>query len=479
MSKNRRNLLIALAVLFLLGGGYYLSRFLINRKAQSDESKDAASNDISSYTLGNLDWEDIVKIEAPGITLEKTGETWELSRFEYGTAGKTPPAIELDQKQVSFLAYALASVQTERVIDENPLDISVFGLDNPSSWIMATDSIGKKAVYHLGSATPSKNSYYAMEDGDPKVYTVSAYASEFLSFSIHNFDIIRQRQLFPQFEPGELTLLSIEGKEINIGIEAMPEQIEAYLATSTSPVILTSPYLLPRSMNNEALQNFIPSFSNLQIEKFIDDDPASLSPYGLDDPVRVSLKAGNNSLDLLVGNRLDNGYFAKVPDAPLVFTIRGRENFTSVKPITLIERFILLVNIEYVKHLSITGGEINLNADILDQNDEPEFFLNGKKIEDSLFRNFFTAAIALRIEAEYPGPASSQRPDDDRSITIEYQFKDPSAMPADAPAGGRASITLLPYNRDFYAIEQGGAVEFLVSRNQVRSIFEAANAALN
>jgi hypothetical protein len=35
-------------------------------------------------------------------------------------------------------------------------------------------------------------------------------------------------------------------------------------------------------------------------------------------------------------------------------------------------------------------------------------------------------------------------------------------------------IKLIPYNRDFYALNRDGAVEFLISRTQIDGIYEAA-----
>jgi hypothetical protein len=142
------------------------------------------------------------------------------------------------------------------------------------------------------------------------------------------------------------------------------------------------------------------------------------------------------------------------------------EGVINIKPFDLIDKFALLINIENVEHLSISGGEKNLNADIRGEGDDRFYYLNGAKSEPSSFKAFYQALIGLIIDAEYPGPASQS--EDAGELSIEYQLN--------TPPRERISFTLIPYNRDFYALMQGGAAEFLISRSQVRRIYETADA---
>ena len=478
MSRNGKKLIIALVILAIIGGGYYWSVIIKGKKAEPESHS-------PNITLGNLESSELIRIEVPGIVLEKTGETWQLLYLD----GIIPPG-ELDQRQIRNLADSLARIWIERIVDEEAQDLSVYGLDDPSAWAMLTDSSGKKAVYYLGNITPSRNSYYFMEEGDEKIYSVFAFTADSLRFSI---DSIRQRLLFPNFELWDLAQLRIEGTiegttegtEDSIVIEIRPESVLPYLASSFSTHILSSPYLLPRGTNTEALNLLISGLKNLTIDRFIDqsidqsieDVPLSLAPYGLDKPTRIFLQAGGYSLNLLIGNPINGNRYAKLEDGRHVFTLAGLESLVNAKPFPLIDKFALLVNIMSADHLSISGAERTLNVDLLnssDQNHDSAFFINGKKAEEESFKDFYETVIGLTIEAEHPGTAGPQsaalQAGNDPEITIEYRLNN--------PPGGRASITLLPYNRDFYALRQEGAVEFLISRNQVRRIFEAADAVL-
>ena len=472
MSKRNITLVVALVVLALLGGGYYGATAMAKKKAESAYTPPA---EYTSLELGNLESSELVKIEVPGIALEKKDEVWELSFFD----GTIPPGIELDQRQILILTYSLASLRVERIIDEDPDGLSAYGLDNPQNRTMVTDSAGRSASYLLGDMTPSRTSFYIMEDGDPKVYSVSAYQAEFLRFTL---DGIRQRTLFPNFEFTDLGLLQLDDGESWLEIVPKPESVPVYLASGFTSYVMTSPYQLPRGVDSEALQNFLKPLGDLTVEDFIEDfvedfvnDPSSLSPYGLDKPLRIFLEAADNTLNLAVGNQIDGKRYAKLADSPSVFTLNGLEGFFNLKPISLIDKFALIINIATVDHLTITAGERNLIADLFNPESDPAFFLNSKKANEKSFRSFYEKVISLRIEAELPKTESSQ-PDrysgpsseSDRDITIEYRLN--------TPPGARVSFTLIPYNRDFYALLQEGTTEFLISRNQVRSIFDAADA---
>jgi len=122
-----------------------------------------------------------------------------------------------------------------------------------------------------------------------------------------------------------------------------------------------------------------------------------------------------------------------------------------------------------VENLTVSGGEKTLSADFEGKDDDMVFFLNGKKAETKSFKDWYQAVVALMSDAEIPEgrPAAAGTPGDGE-ITIEYRL--------DTPPGERVSITLVPYNRDFYALRQEGTMEFLISRSQVRRIFETADA---
>jgi hypothetical protein len=458
MSKKTITLIAVLGAVLLLGVGYYWS---LNRKTTGNAYSYEPYT--PPVTLGNLLASDIVKIEAPGITLEKNDEVWELAYYE----GEIPPGgIALDQQRIMSMTYSLANVWTERLVDEEPEDISVYGLDEPSSRLVVTDSSGQKVEYFLGNLTPSMMSYYIMQEGDPAVYSVASYVGGYMQLDL---DDLRQRYIIPYIQPEELELFVIDSPAHRIEISRRSESVPLHLASSYSMYFINSPYQLPRGTHSENLSSLLNDLTYLSVMDFVDDNPGSLSPYGLDNAVRVFFQGESESLDLLLGNEVDGLRYAKFPHSSGIFTVYGAESIVNANPFSLVDKFALLVNIQAVDSFTVSGGGRTLYAEANDREEEPVFTLNGKRAEERSFRQFYQAVIGLLMDAEYHAdPGFTWDLSSDENITIEYRLY--------TPPGERMSITLLPYNRDFYVLRQEGTMEFLIARNQVRRIFEAADA---
>jgi len=460
MARKNRTMIIALGVLALLGAIYYGTIIQGRNRAAAlvQELPPPAP------TLGNLDSSEVVKIEVSGMVLEKHNEMWELVSLD----GEAPPqGVALDQGMLRNLVFVLATVWAERIAEENPDDLSVFGLESPASRTIVTDSRGNTAVYLVGDQTPFRNSYFVMAEGNPDVFVVSAFSADRLRFTL---DDIRNRFLFPPQLPLQaLTRMRIESPGAVIDMSLMPEPRPLHLISTFSRFMMTSPFNLPRGVDSEALEALLTPFNNRRIGEFVNDFPLSLAPYGLDTPAaRFRLEFGVAYIELLIGNRSGTDRYAKLAGAPGVFTVSGLDPIVNITPFTLVDRFALLMGINEVSHLSVSGGERPLNADFQGEGPDMIFHLNGRRTEERSSRNWFQSVIALRVDAEIPA-GGDFNPASPEHITVEYHLRN----------GERASFTLIPFNRDFYVLSQEGTMEFLIARNQVRRIFQTADMVLD
>ena len=451
MSKKSKTLIITLGLLLLLGGGYYGATVY-----QRGKTVAASADYTPPPALGNLDSSAVESIEVPGLVLRRQDALWQVASLD----GKTPPTpVALDQGRIQGMLYSLATVWAERVVDEEPEDLSAYGLDAPSSRTVVTDSAGNTAVYLVGSLTPFRTSYFVMQEGDARVFAVNSFTVDRLRFSLND---IRDRTLFPSAELQALTAMRIERPGTLIDIRPMPEDPPHHLLSTFSRLVMTSPYRLVRGVDSEALQKLLEPLPGRQIEDFVDDSPSSLRPYGLDNPVRLFLDFGGQSIDLLIGNPAGAGHYAKLAGAQAVFTVGALEPVASARPFALADKFALLVGIDLVERLSVTGGESAITALLQGENDDAVFSLNGRRVENRSFRNWYQTVIGLLFDAEIP--ESNFRPESPGTgeIVVEYLLR----------SGERVYITLVPYNRDFYALIQEGTTEFLIARTQVRRIFD-------
>ena len=458
MTKQARTIIILIAALVAIAGAYIGTDIWQKRDTPTPEPVHVTP----VVRLGNLDSAMLSRIETPSLILENHGGSWEVISI----AGVTPAySIELDPRLINSLAWQLASVRAESIVEEEPQDISIYGFDNPSSVrVIVTDADGKKAVYIRGDLTPSRLTYYVMEEGDTKVYTVSAQSARAFDFT---HDQIRRKFLLGEIDLQTLSSFRLESQESNIEIVPKPAVVPAHLSTSFSQFIMNSPYKLPRGVDNEALhKNVLEHIKNLQIADFIDDNPVSLVPYGLDQPARIYINSKQQSLDLLVGNRFDDGYsrYAKLAAKPGVFTVAGLDPIVTIKPFALVDKIALLVSVNAVNRITVNGGPQPITAEVSGQDNDALFYFNGKQAEESSFRRWYQSVIGLLFDADIHGVSVQVS---GTPITIEYELNTYS--------GAAVSISLIPYNRDFYAVMQEGITEFLISRNQVNRIWETAN----
>ena len=117
-----KGLLIAAVVLAALGGALYWS----NKKQKADENKPPAD---TAPKVIKLESADVQKVELK----RKDGEVVVLARNKDNQWEITAPkAMRADQDAVNGLVNTLASLNSDKVVEEKPSDLSAFGLNNPT-----------------------------------------------------------------------------------------------------------------------------------------------------------------------------------------------------------------------------------------------------------------------------------------------------------------------------------------------------------
>ncbi|AEF83197.1 DUF4340 domain-containing protein [Leadbettera azotonutricia] len=452
MKRKTVTLIIVLAALVLLSGGYFAAQAWSKAHPKASPYASAPARDTPRLT--EFDSGKIVKLDlvSSGFSLEKNGDNWELAN--------APTGIRIDQSAVSGKLWYAGSVWAESVVDDAPGDLSQYGLAEPQGHAIVADSEGKRAELFFGNLNPGRSAYYTMVSGDPKVYTVSSYSADSLLFSL---DSIRDRSIYTGFDPATVIRFTLDNGRTLIDIVPRPEDV--YLVSNFSQFMLISPYKARRGVDSQKFSEILEPLQALQINQFVEDNPASLAPYGLDKPGKLHIEAGNGVFDLLFGRSGEGELFAKLPDKNGVFTVANLDAVVGTTAFNLADKFSLIFNIDIVDYFTVSGEGRTLRADIKGTKDEAEFSLNGKKTLDKEFRTYYQAVIGLLVDAEYPGPLGE--PAAGSPVTIEFNLKEPQ--------NARVSVTLRPYNRDYYALTQDGNTEFVVSRSQVRNIFETAD----
>jgi Domain of unknown function (DUF4340) len=174
-TMNSRGLTIAVVVLAALTGVLYWSE---HRKAPEENAAVPAS---SAPVIFKIDPSNVTQLvikqkQSDPVTLEKAGETWQI------TAPKPYPA---DQNAVATLISTLSALNADRLVADKGGNSPQYGLQAPAVELDITDK-GHTTQLLLGDDTPAGSDAYAALAADPRVFTVASYNKSSLSKNLND-----------------------------------------------------------------------------------------------------------------------------------------------------------------------------------------------------------------------------------------------------------------------------------------------------
>jgi len=399
----------------------------------------------------------VLKSQEKTLTISREGEGWVV---DY------PYPVILNVRNVEDIAYSFVGLAAEEIVSENPEDLSVFGLSKPSVEATAILADGSEYTVYLGNRTPVGNMFYLMKKDDTRVFTVWGSHGNHFSYTLSDLRETKLTQINAQ-EVAYFKLVS-EGDRA-IEIVKSEEADEQQLQLGFARWHMIQPYNEYASVHYERFNTLLAALPQLEIAKFIDDNPVNLSHYGLDTPsIELEVRDNQNTLHLLFGNALDEQhYYFQIAGENAVYAME-KEALTSFKattPFELIDRFSFIVMIDYVDEIVIETADDEYTLtfsrtvkEAENQGEEDEvittFALNGKEVGDEEFRDFYQVLIGLIVEAE-----NKELIAEEPHVTTAFRFNK-----EDMPD---VTIAYVPFNDDFFAVVRGGVAEFLISRKQV------------
>jgi len=160
-----RGLLVAVAILALLGGAVWWS----NRAKKAEEGKPRPDEPPKILALAEdqLSKIEIRKKDAePTVVQKNEAGKWEII---------APQALRIDQDAISSMTSTLSSLNADRLIEEKAQDLSVYGLQAPALELIVRQKDGKTYRLLVGDETPTGGGYYARLEGDPRVFTIASW----------------------------------------------------------------------------------------------------------------------------------------------------------------------------------------------------------------------------------------------------------------------------------------------------------------
>jgi hypothetical protein len=197
-----RGLFVATLAFVVLAGVLYWSD---HRKSKAEAAKPDSD---AAPSILKLDENSITKLElkkkdVPTIRLTKSGSDWKITE---------PKPFAADQSTVSSMLSTIASLNSERLVDDKSTDLQRYGLQDPSFELDITEKYNKTQRLLLGDETPAGSAVYATLAGDPRVFTIASYSKTSIDKGLND---LRDKRLLTM-SPDKLSSLQISGANGNI-----------------------------------------------------------------------------------------------------------------------------------------------------------------------------------------------------------------------------------------------------------------------
>ena len=293
--RGLRSTLVLFGTLVVVGGyAYFVER-----------ERPPASEANANERVFDFEADDVTELR---VTAE-SGEITHLERVDADAAWAitAPIKARADDTNPSSIASSLASLELSRVVDEQPADLSPFGLAEPAM------SIGVKLtadedVRHLliGDKNPTGASRYARTDDCDRVFLIAGYLGT--TFNRTTFDL-RDRSIL-DFERDD-----VDGLVTTMGGQTIR------LAKTENEWRMREPWDVRADFSTVA--GLVGRLNTGEMRTIEREAPEVLDPFGLDAArITVAIEAGSARATLSVGDKAPNGtVYARDTSRSLAFTI--------------------------------------------------------------------------------------------------------------------------------------------------------------
>lgn len=288
--KKSKSILILVGFLVVLLGAYF---YLDKKSAKSDD----VASEPSKLELTKFDVQEVSTIK-----LTSSDETLELVNLDSRWVVKANPTMKLDQQVVSGVALSFSTLMADKIIDENPVNLKDYGLENPSVTAEAELKDGSKKIVYLGNLTPDNNTYYLMMKDDPKLYAVPASYVENLKYTLSD---VRDGKIH-SIDTQNLNYVKVTHEDGTI-VEIKKGETKA-ADSSNNSWLMVQPYA-NQEVDSGRIANILGAIPYIKANKFIEEDGKDLVKYGLDKPsLVISMKDAASSSNIYFGKDLDDTY---------------------------------------------------------------------------------------------------------------------------------------------------------------------------
>lgn len=482
--RKKRNAvtLVSLLLTLLVLIGIYV--WYTNKDKGTEDSKADSSSD--TLTLATLDTEQLQTLhyihEDADLTLVLEDGTWKYQE------DKERP---IDQSRVKNMIRVIEEIKALRVINENPENLSDYGLSEPVSYIRATQKDGVTVTLQIGDKA-GDSGYYALVNEDKKVYLV---ANSYGSGLQYNDAALTAKEDLPSYTSNDIYHISIskpEGTDFELLYDIDNKMNKP--AASLAPWVILKPYEEGYSADTAKVSELLTNYVGFSLNACVDYKGNNLAEYGLDNP-KATIQVGyyeedetsasaedstdtdngketskkQSTITLYVGDSKDEKEsYVKTDRSNAVYTMNtdSINEMLDIDAFSYIYSFVAIPNIDTVDRIDVTIENKPYTMEIKRttvKNDEGEeetketFYYNGNEVDEELFRKVYQVVISAKYDAEIKNPDNINP--EDAFLTIRYQLNNENR--------DIVTTSYLPYDESFYVVDTGYAYRFFADRRKI------------
>lgn len=246
-----------------------------------------------------------------------SGDTTRVQRGSGSWSVIEPVKAVADEASASAIAGALASLDIERVLDENPASLKDFGLDparTTVSFKVGGDATEKRLL--IGEKTPGSGELYAQTDRSKALVLIAGFLEN--TFNKGTFDLRDKAVLtFDRTKADRL--------ELTNGTATLK-----FAKSGDVDWSMTAPLAIRGDFG--AIDGALAALSATQVQTFVAEEAGrDLKRYGLDTPaLTVTVGTGDKSVSLTIGGEAGGTRYARNSQTGVVFTV-GNNLLTDLK----------------------------------------------------------------------------------------------------------------------------------------------------
>ena len=443
----RKKLMLAAAAVAVLAALLLLVRFLPGMQ-QPEQQPEHTETDYQSINLLQLNYAEITR-----YTLSSEQYAYTLAQEDGQWKWEERPEVPLDQSNVQVLLAKAAYFTARERIEENSGNLAQYGFDQPYAAVAMTLQNGETHTIYMGNPVSADNARYVRVDDSADVYLAAETMCSALICSVNTL----RYAVWDALEPEEVQAFRLERDGEVIAIQRKTEEhINAYTLEEWE---MTEPY--QKDVNSEIFNTMVIEPMNFGALDYVEDAPASYAPYGLDNPrYRVTVtKTDGGVFDILLGLEQDGMLYAKLPDAPTVFTVNSTgAAFRDYSAVYLLESLVFSRRAAAVDHIDFRVGGRDYVLTFRTEGGQTTYYAGDYEKDAAEFLEVYRTLIAAIIAGE-------AAPDQIGAELCSYTFHYNNGTPSE-------TVVFYEYGARYAAVSVNGTADFFVRRSDVQAMID-------